>query len=102
MRIATRFVLAACVTSAASWPILAQETQPARTAPAKAAPAPTAVAATVNGQPIPEVAVQRGLKRVPPAKQTEARPEIVDFLIDNTLIEQNLQQRGVAVEQKEI
>src|SRR5438552_7883878 len=102
MRIAARFVLAACMAGAVSWPLVAQQTQPAQTAPAKAAAAPTGVAATVNGQPIPEVALQRGLKRVSPDKQAEARPEILDFLIDNVLIEQNLQQRGVNVDQKEI
>jgi parvulin-like peptidyl-prolyl isomerase len=99
MRIVTRFVPAALLAVVICWPLLAQQTQPAQTSLAT----PTnAVAASVNGEPIPEVAVQRGLKRVPPAKQAEARPEILDFLIDNTLIEQNLLQRSVAVEKKEI
>ncbi len=78
---------------------------PANPAPAAnpAAPAvPTGVASTVNGQPIPEVAVQRGLKRVPPDKQAEVRAEIIDFLIDNTLIDQYLIQQKVAVDPKEV
>ena len=48
MRIAARFVLAACMATAVSWPLVAQQTQPAQTAPAKVAAAPTGVAATVN------------------------------------------------------
>jgi peptidyl-prolyl cis-trans isomerase C len=67
-----------------------------------AAPIPTGPAATVNGQAISEVAVQRGLKRVPPARQTEARPEIVNYLIDNLLIEQHLQRLRVDVDIKEV
>jgi parvulin-like peptidyl-prolyl isomerase len=101
MRIATRFVPAALFAAVISWPLLAQQTQVAQPA-SNAAAKPNAVAATVNGEPIPEIAVQRGLKRVPPAKQAEARPEIVEFLVDNTLIEQNLQQRSVVVEKKDV
>src|SRR5262245_18639819 len=48
------------------------------------------VAATVNGQPISEVAVQRALRAVPPEKHADARGEILNFLIDNALIEQHL------------
>jgi peptidyl-prolyl cis-trans isomerase C len=53
-------------------------------------PTPATVAATVNGQDIPEVAVQRALRAVPPEKQADARVEIVGFLIDNALLEQHL------------
>jgi peptidyl-prolyl cis-trans isomerase C len=60
------------------------------------------VAATVDGEPIPEIAVQRALKRVPPAHQAESRPEIVTFLIENLLIDHYLVKLPVAVEQKEI
>jgi parvulin-like peptidyl-prolyl isomerase len=60
------------------------------------------IAATVNGQPIAETAVQRGLRRVPPAKHAEARPEILDFLIENVLIDQYLVQQKVDVPQKEV
>lgn len=70
--------------------------------PAAANPAPTGVAATVNGQPISEAAVQRALKRVPPARHAEARPEILNFLIDNLLLDQHLQQLAVAVDAKEV
>jgi peptidyl-prolyl cis-trans isomerase C len=81
-----------------------QPAVPASAPPAQAAPvsAPTGVAATVNGQPITETAVQRGLKRVDPARQTEARPEIVNFLVDNALIDQYLLQLNQPVDPKEV
>ena len=67
------------------------------------AAAPTAgAAALVNGVPVAEVTVQRALKRVPPEKQTEARKEILDMLVDNTLIEQYLVQQKIAVDPKDI
>src|SRR5262249_1581828 len=59
-------------------------------------------AASVNGQNIAEMAVQRALKSVPADKHTEARAEILNFLIDNTLIEQYLVSQAVAVDQKEV
>jgi peptidyl-prolyl cis-trans isomerase C len=71
-------------------------------APAAPAVSPTAVAASVNGEPIYEVAVQRGLERVPPQKREQARPDLLNFLVDNLLIEQSLKQGGVAVEKTEI
>ncbi len=67
-----------------------------------AAAVPTGVAATVDGQPISEVAVQRGLKRLPPAKQAEARVEIVNYLINNILLDQYLLQLKIEVPAKEI
>ncbi|MGH7226578.1 MAG: peptidylprolyl isomerase, partial [Gemmataceae bacterium] len=72
-----------------------------QTAPAAAA---NAVVATVNGEAIPETAVQRSLRanRVPPAKQAEVRPQIVNFLVDQALIDQYLLQQKIAVEPKEI
>jgi parvulin-like peptidyl-prolyl isomerase len=59
-------------------------------------------AATVNGQPVTEVAVQRGLKRVPPAEHAKARPEILNYLIDNVLIDQFLTAQKTAVDPKEV
>ncbi len=46
--------------------------------------------ATVNGQPIPETAVKRALRRIPAAEHAKARPEILDYLIDNVLVDQYL------------
>jgi peptidyl-prolyl cis-trans isomerase C len=57
----------------------------------------SSVAARVNGQPILEATVRRGLKRLPPQRQAEARAEILDYLVANVLIDQYLQQRQVAV-----
>jgi peptidyl-prolyl cis-trans isomerase C len=62
----------------------------------------TAIAARVNNQVIAEVAVQRGLKRVPPDKQDLARPEILDYLIDNLLLDQYLAQVGETVDKIEV
>lgn len=66
------------------------------------APKPDAVAALVNGQPIPESMVQRGLERVLPEKRDEARPELLNFLVDNMLIEQYLMQMQIGVESAEV
>jgi peptidyl-prolyl cis-trans isomerase C len=67
--------------------------------PAAAAPRP---AATVNGQPIPEDVVQRGLETVPAAKRADIRIERLNALIDDLLIEQYLQQLMVTVDAKEV
>jgi peptidyl-prolyl cis-trans isomerase C len=76
--------------------------QPAAKAPsAVVSPKPT-VAATVNGQPIMESAVLRGLKPVPEDQHAQARPAILNVLIDNILLDQYLAQHGVAVDQKEV
>jgi peptidyl-prolyl cis-trans isomerase C len=87
--------------SALCFPVRAQEGTPA-SANSAAAVVPTGVAATVNGQPIPEVALQRGLKRVPAAKQAEARKEILAYLIDNVLLDQYLLQLRIEVDKEEI
>jgi peptidyl-prolyl cis-trans isomerase C len=73
---------------------------PAPTSPAS--PTATAVAAVVDGEPIPEIAVTRAMKRIPPARQAEARSEILNFLIDNALIDHYLAKVPVVVDQKEI
>ncbi len=61
-----------------------------------------AVAARVNGQPISEATVRRGLKRLPPERQVDARAEIVDYLVANALIDQYLLQRNVEVPTTEV
>ena len=83
--------------SLCSFPALAQ----APATPAPAAPEP-GVAARVNGQPITEIAVQRGLERIDAAKRAQARPELIDYLVDNLLIEQYLQQLRVTVDKAEV
>jgi peptidyl-prolyl cis-trans isomerase C len=82
-------------------PALAQTAPPAQpTQPA--APIAAPAAATVNGYVIPETAVQRALERLPPARRAEARPELINYLIDNVLVEQHLVQQGVKVEPAEV
>ena len=73
-------------------------------APAPAAPEvrPTGVAATVNSQPIPEVAVYRALRQFPPTHQEAARKEIVAHLVENLLIDQYLGALKITVEEKEV
>ena len=63
---------------------------------------PTGNAATVNGQPIPEVAVYRALRQFPPDQQEMARKEIMAHLIENILIDQYLNAIKVTVEEKEV
>ncbi len=60
------------------------------------------VAATVNGQPIHEDVVQRGLDGVPAAKRDDIRRERLNALIDDLLIDQYLQQLMVNVEPKDV
>src|SRR5262249_22860005 len=86
----------------ASLPAAAQEAGPTSANPAKAAATPAGNAATGHGQPNTELAVQRGLKRVPPAHQAEARAEIIDYLVDNVLLDQYLQQLRIEITPKEI
>lgn len=88
-----------CVSAFAQAPQSAAPAAPAQTA--LAAPA-NAVAATVDGQPILESVVQRSLQRVPPAKQSEARSQIVNFLVDQILLDQYMIGQKIAVEPKEV
>jgi peptidyl-prolyl cis-trans isomerase C len=60
------------------------------------------VAATVNGEAIYELAVQRALERVPPARRVEERPRLIDYLVDNLLIDQSLRSAGWKVESAEV
>ncbi len=91
--------LALCLSLGLVVPALAQQPPAATTTPA----APTnAVAATVNGHPIPESSILRGLKRVPPADHAKARPEILNYLIENALIDQYLAAQKIPVEPKEV
>jgi peptidyl-prolyl cis-trans isomerase C len=76
--------------------------QPGAGSPPAAAGDPTI--ATVNGQAITESALRRCLRlqHVPPAREAEARPALLEFLIDNALIGQYLDQLKVKVEAKEV
>ncbi|MHB1426112.1 MAG: peptidylprolyl isomerase [Gemmataceae bacterium] len=99
-----------CVPVFAQAPPSAPPPPPAQPAPAPSAPAPApsapapanAIAAVVNGQAIPESAVQRALQRIPPVKHAEARPQVLNFLVDQILVDQYLVQQNIAIETKEI
>jgi len=71
---------------------------------AQAPPAAPArkVAATVNGKPISEAAVERALKPVAPENRAKARPEVINFLIESALVDQYLELLKVAVDPKEV
>jgi peptidyl-prolyl cis-trans isomerase C len=104
--------LLACVAARAQTPAPAPKApattpQPAQVtppppAPPPSSPAPDAVAATVNGRPIPELAVYRALLREPPARRDALRGEAISFLVENALLDQYLEQMKVAVEEKEV
>jgi peptidyl-prolyl cis-trans isomerase C len=79
-----------------------QNPSPPAPAPNPPAAAANAIAATVNGQPIPETAVQRSLQNVDPSKHAEARPQIINFLVDQVLLDQCMLQQKIAVDPKEI
>lgn len=91
--------------------VWAQGTAPGQSPGGQVAPPPAqaptpppaqAIAAVVNGQPISELAVYRGLQRVRPELRERARKEIVNFLIDNTVVDQYLGQLKLEVDAKEI
>ncbi len=97
-----RLTLAAAVLTAWVGPILAQNPAPTPLPQPRSETPTSAVAATVNGQAIPESMVQRGLERVLPDKRKEARPELLNYLIDNMMIEQYLLQMQINVEKAEV
>ena len=110
---AVRPWLTAIVLAGLGWSVQAQQPapstpppKPAASPPASPPPqpaaAPTGVAATVNGQPITELSVQRGLKRIDPAQHAEARLEILSVLTDNILVDQYLQQLNIKAEAAEV
>lgn len=65
-------------------------------------PAKAKAAAVVNGREISEAAVKRALKAVPPDNWEKARPEVLNFLIENSLVDQYLELLKVGVEPKQI
>lgn len=80
----------------------AQQADPPPPAPVNPPPPANAVAATVNGQPIPELMVYRALQQAPASSRAELRAEVVKFLVENTLVDQYLDQMKIAVDAKEL
>lgn len=74
--------------------------------PAPGAPEATATkskaAAIVNGKEIPEAAVERALKPIAKENHEKARADILNFLIENALVDQYLELLKVTVEPKEV
>jgi peptidyl-prolyl cis-trans isomerase C len=67
-------------------------------------PLPTvanAIAATVNNQQIPELAVTRALRGKTDASN-DKRQEVLNYLIENALVDQYLEQLKVQIEPKEV
>jgi peptidyl-prolyl cis-trans isomerase C len=64
------------------------------------------VAATVslgeNKRPIPEIAVYRALRQVPLDKWKEARPEVVNFLVENAIVDLYLEALKIPVTPQEV
>jgi len=65
-------------------------------------PPADAVAATVNGQKISELAVYRALIRDDREDRARVRREILNFLVDNALVDQYLAALKINVEKKEV
>ncbi len=104
MSTAQRPWLAAALAGLCCWPALAQEKLPPPAPPPSTAllKPPHGNAATVNGQAITEKAIFRGLRRVPEERRVEARKEILNYLIDNVLIDQEMTRLKIAVEAREV
>jgi peptidyl-prolyl cis-trans isomerase C len=82
--------------------LTAQTPPPAPTPVVDPPPSKELIAARVNGQAVLEIAVYRGLMNVPPARREEARKDVLNFLIDNTIVDQYLIQLRIEVEHKEV
>src|SRR5262249_15307547 len=65
-------------------------------------PPATAVAATVNGQPIAEIAVYRAFLHDPAQYNAENRKEMINHLVENTLVDQYLFQLKIEATPKEV
>lgn len=101
----SRFAPVGCALLLLSGFLAAQPTPvPPPVQPPKVEPPParTVIAARVNGQAVPELSVYRGLMRVPAQRHDEARKDVLNHLIDNTIIDQYLIQLKIPVEVKEV
>jgi peptidyl-prolyl cis-trans isomerase C len=75
---------------------------PPPSTPVPPPPPAGAVAATVNGVAIPELAVYRALLREPPSRREALRKEAINFLVENALVDQYLEQMKVPVDAKDV
>jgi peptidyl-prolyl cis-trans isomerase C len=65
-------------------------------------PLPAGAAAVVNGKVISEVAVWRGLQSEPPERRAKVRPEVLNLLIENAILDQYVLQMQIKVDKAEI
>jgi peptidyl-prolyl cis-trans isomerase C len=91
--------LVACTAAQAQQP--AQEPPPPAPVPSQP-PAPTVIAATVNGTPIRELDVFIGAGGQTVGRYKELRTEVLNFLIENALVDQYLDQMKVTMDAKEV
>jgi peptidyl-prolyl cis-trans isomerase C len=82
--------------------MLAAQPIPAPTVKVEPPPARELVAARVNGQAILELAVYRGLTRVPVQRREESRKDVLNYLVDNVIIDQYLLQLKIQVDNKDV
>jgi peptidyl-prolyl cis-trans isomerase C len=99
-----RFTLALGLSILAGAAGAQQQADPPPPAPVNNMPPANAVAATVNGQPIPEMAVFRALESVKtPASQRDAvRRDVIKFFVDNALVDQYLDHLKIVVDAKDV
>ena len=97
-------VISLAIGLANAQPVAAQAPPPAPAKDPELPPPPpaNAIAATVNGQPILELAVFRGLLREDPKKWATVRKDVLNYLIDNLLVDQYLTQLKISVDAKDV
>jgi peptidyl-prolyl cis-trans isomerase C len=93
-------LLGSCVVLFSAGIVLSQA--PAPTPKVEPLPAPNLIAARVNGHAISELMVYRSLMGVPPQRHDEARKDLLNYLIENTIVDQYLVQLKIQIEPKEI
>jgi parvulin-like peptidyl-prolyl isomerase len=97
----TRFVLVAWVALAFVGSLSAQV--PAPMPVLDPPPARDAIAARVNGQPIAELMVYRSLLRLRTQRERDgARKSVLDYLVDNVVVDQYLVQLKIQVDPKDV
>ncbi|MEZ6141986.1 MAG: peptidylprolyl isomerase [Zavarzinella sp.] len=78
------------------------QTPPMLPPPAGTPAAPTGPVAIVHGKEISAAAVERALRPVDPSKREMAKKEVVNFLVENALVDLYLEMLKVSVETKDV
>ncbi len=82
--------------------LLFAQTSATPTTPNEKPPAPSEVAATVNGEAISELAVFRALVQEPPKRRAVVRKEVLNFLINNAIVDQYVRKFKIEVDPADI